>query len=250
MKKLFSIVTMMNVLWMVSLVEAEVVRTLVKKDIELKPGQTFVYELDLDERAEISWRTTQEQKCEDNCVRATRMLDNGSSHYMETQYGGGQLYEPEQGKIRIEYKNVGKIDVVIDLFSSQRSCDAEACAILKEHGVSDLLYFNNYTEVEYKQLRVETFQSVEHSADQSYAHVKGKNIFGDDFEVTMVFWLLDKEFDGMCIGNIEKYFKQPREGWGPYYISGSVLLGSSPSVMKVEGCTPKGRLSERTPYDI
>ena len=112
------------------LVYGAVIHIPIKSSVVLKPNQAHSITIDATEPTEIGWKAVQSPPCTTNCVQATDVT--GGNDAIATALGAAKKYTPAAGKISIEYKNISREPVTIDVYRVQRTCDAEACKFLEE----------------------------------------------------------------------------------------------------------------------
>ena len=207
---------------------AAVTHSPVKSGIALKPGQTYVVTLESAAPLEIGWTTVQAKHCTIHCVQATNLATHTT---LSTDIGASTFYDPAEGKISVEYKNVSNQPVIIDIFRVHRTCEAEACRFIDRNAKSRPLVF-----------KIKEFKSITTSKDGSYSTISGIAMSGRLFTVRAVWWTEDpKGFRFGC----EKWIR----GWldnhdspgkyAPYVLSGSGLGDDNHLVLKfVDTCVP------------
>ena len=86
-----------------------------------------------------------------------------NSHFgYATSLGGSKMYEPADGKIAVEYKNVSWQPVTIDVYRMVRICDAESCRFLDNTKEGHTLVF-----------KINELKSITTSKDESYSVISG-----------------------------------------------------------------------------
>lgn len=207
---------------------AAVTHSPVKSDVALKPGQTYVVTIESAAPLEIGWNTVQAKHCAMHCVQATNLATHTT---LATDIGASTFYDPADGKISVEYKNVSTQPVTIDIFRVHRTCEAEACRFIDKNAKSCSLVF-----------KIKEFKSITTSKDGSYSTISGIAMSGRPFTVRAVWWNEDpKGFRFGC----EKWIKgwldnhDPPEKYRPYVLSGSGLGDDNHLVLKfVDDCVP------------
>jgi len=208
-----------------------VVHTPVKSGVVLKPGQTYVLTTPSTAPIEIGWTAVQAKSCTMNCVQATDLSPNAHNS-IATSIGASTFYNPAAGKISIEYKNLSTEPVTINIYSVQRTCEAEACKFIDKNAKPRSLVF-----------KISEFKSITTSKDGSYSTITGIAMSGRPFTVRAVWWTEDpKGLRFGCSTFIKRYLDDhdPPEKYRPYVLSGSGLGDDSHLVLKfVDGCVPK-----------
>lgn len=203
----------------------------IKSSKLLKPGEAYVFQIDTSEPVEIGWRAVQSKPCPTNCVQVTEL--SGGSHFaMATSLGSSGMYQPESGRIALEYKNVSQEPVTIDVFRIERICDAEACKFLDNSQKTRWLVF-----------KVDEFKSIETSKDGSYSVISGIAESGRAFKVRVVWWTDDKT---AALVNCSPFIKRfleghtPKERYRPYVMSGQATGDDSNIVLRsISTCAPR-----------
>ena len=203
----------------------------IKSGLVLKPGQASTIAVDAAEPVEIGWQAVQAKPCTTDCVQATELT--GPTHYsFATSLAASQSYTPVSGRISVEYKNVSKEPVTIDVYRIQRTCEAEACKFLDASQKTRWLVF-----------KVDEFKSIVNSKDGSYSVISGVTLAGRPFSFKAVWWTDDKSALLVnCTPSIERYLEShaPKEKYSPYVISGQGTGEPDNVVLKaIDTCAPK-----------
>jgi hypothetical protein len=203
----------------------------IESNIALKPGETRTITIEATQPVEIGWRAVQAKPCSINCVEATDVRD-GVKYSMATRLGATMKYTPTAGKITIEYKNVSDEPVTINVYRVHRTCEAEACAFLREGQKGRWLVF-----------KVAEFTSIETSKDESYSVISGKTITGKPFRFRAIWWTDDKKnLLVNCAPSVKRYLEKqtPKDQYSPYIISGQALGEGDRIILKsVDTCAAK-----------
>lgn len=166
----------------------------VRENAALAPGQSMTVEIET-ETAEpfdvgfyVGWITKQKPSCEINCVTA-RQTNINISLEIGAQHGLTTKYEPVDGRVVIEYTNRADHGVIIDIHAETRICDSQACTVLREKGITypDVYTFSS------GRIFLADVEAMETSKDGSYSRIKGKTVYGSDFDVIAIWWLIDEE---------------------------------------------------------
>jgi hypothetical protein len=207
---------------------AAVTHSPIKSGIALKPGQAYVVTIESAAPVEIGWTTVQAKHCTMHCVQATNLATHT---ILATDIGASTFYDPAEGKISVEYRNVSNEAVIIDVFRVHRTCEAEACKFIDKNAKSRPLVF-----------KIKEFKSITTSKDGSYSTISGIAMSGRPFTVRAVWWTEDPK--GLRFG-CEKWIKgwldnhDPPEKYQPYVLSGSGLGDDNHLVLKfVDTCVP------------
>jgi hypothetical protein len=183
----------------------------VKSGVVLKPGEVYTARLDSANEVEVGWSAVQAKECSMNCVEASQV---GSRFAFASVLGGSKKYDPIEGKIVIEYKNVSQQPVTIDVFRLLRICDSEACQFVDNTKKGHMLVF-----------KVNQFKSITTSKDRSYSVISGVAESGRPFRFRAIWFTDDKTFmnlEGGCTTWIKRYVDNhtPKEQYRPYIIAG------------------------------
>ena len=203
----------------------------IKSNVVLKPGEKYKLEVEATKPIEIGWETVPWKACTTDCVQSTEL--SGSTHFaIATKIGAWYVYEPDSGRIAVEYKNVSHEVVTIDIFRVQRICDAEACKLLDPRQKGRWLVF-----------KVDEFKSIQNSEDGSYSLISGVALSGRPFRIRAVWWTDDKRSALLnCSPYIKKYTDNhtPKEQYRPYVMSGQAFGDGTNIVFKsIDTCAPQ-----------
>jgi len=203
----------------------------IKSGVVLKPGEAQTITLQANEPVEIGWLAVQAQRCTTNCVEATD-LTSGIHYSIATPLGASMKYKPASGKISVEYKNVSRQSVIINIYRIKRTCEAEACKFLAPDQKGRWLVF-----------KVEEFRSIATSKDGSYSVISGVAESGKPFRFRAVWWTEEKSaFAINCSPFITRFLNNhtPKEQYRPYVISGQAV-GEPADILltKIDTCAPK-----------
>ena len=214
-----------------SVAHAAVTHIPIKSGVVLKPGEAQTITLQANEPVEIGWLAVQAQRCTTNCVEATD-LTSGIHYSIATPLGASMKYKPVSGKISIEYKNVSRQPVIINIYRIKRTCEAEACKFLAPDQQGRWLVF-----------KVEEFRSIATSKDGSYSMISGVAESGKPFRFRAVWWTDEKSaFMVNCSPFITRFLNNhtPKEQYRPYVISGQAVGEPANIVLtKIDTCAPK-----------
>src|SRR4051812_8321778 len=122
----YFILPMLSLLLTIS-AHANVTHVPIKSAVQLAPGESETVTVESNDPVEIGWEAIQKPACKTNCVEATE-LTGGFNNKIATNLGASAKYTPAEGKVKIEYRNVSKDPVTINVFSLKRTCEAESCA--------------------------------------------------------------------------------------------------------------------------
>lgn len=203
----------------------------IKSGVVLKPGEAYTIIVQANEPVEIGWLAVQAQRCTTNCVQATD-LTGGINYSIATPLGASMKYKPVSGKISVEYKNVSRQPVTINIYRIKRTCEAEACKFLAPAQKGRWLVF-----------KVEEFRSIATSKDGSYSVISGVAQSGRPFKFKAVWWTDEKSaFAVNCSPFITRFLNNhtPKDQYRPYVISGQAVGDPSNIVLtKIDTCAPK-----------
>ena len=228
LNKKFVIILSLFLMW-ASSTEAAKKKTPYKDGIRIGPGESQTVTIASDVPMEIGWKAVQEPKCTMNCVEAVdKTGDNELA--VATDLGAYFKYHPRGGKITVEYRNKADHPVVINVYTIQRSCDAEACS-----------YLNGNANGRWLVYRIGKFTAIETSKDRSYSTIAGVTTEGKPFTVKALWWTDNPEGSFQCAKSIDRYLKEnvSETEYAPYILSGKTL-GDDPSVLQsIDTCSPK-----------
>jgi hypothetical protein len=209
---------------------AAVTHTAIKSGVALKPGQTYIVRLDSATSVEVGWTAVQAKACTMHCVEATDLTQPVHTK-IATDIGASTFYNPADGKIAIEYKNVSTDPVTINIYRVQRTCDAEACKFIDKTAKARSLVF-----------KIKEFKSITTSKDGSYSTISGIAMSGRPFTVRAVWWTDDpNSFRFDCDKWIKRWLDNhdAPEKYSPYVLAGSGLGDDNHLVLKfVDTCVP------------
>lgn len=201
----------------------------IKSGLVLKPGETYTGKVESAKPVEIGW--TAAKQCSTNCIEATQV---GSRFGFTTAIGGSKTYDPADGKVEVEYKNVSQETVTIDVFRVVRICDAESCQFLDNAKKGHTLVF-----------KVAQFKSITTSKDESYSVISGVVESGREFRLYAVWFTDDKTFMNLekgCTAWIKRYVDNhtPTEKYRPYVISGQSVGDDKRIVLRsIDDCVAR-----------
>jgi hypothetical protein len=212
------------------ILHAAVTHVPIKSGVALAPGQAYTLTLETAKPLEIGWTAVQAKECKTNCVEATDL--RGPIHYgVATALGASKVYQPDAGKISIEYKNISSEPVTINIYRIERTCEAEACRFLKTDEKGRWLVY-----------KVAALKSITTSKDNSYSVITGITTSHRPFSVRAVWWSDDKNaFRFHCADWIKRYLDNhtPPEKYSPYILSGHAIGEGDSIVMKsIDTCVP------------
>ena len=205
----------------------------IKSGVVLRPGEAYTTQVETAKPVEIGWKAVQAKACTTNCVEATQVGGN-SRFAFATQFGGSKSYDPADGKVVIEYKNVSQEPVTIDVFRLVRVCDAASCQFVDNTKKGHTLVF-----------RVQEFKSITTSADRSYSVISGVAESGRPFRFYAVWYTDDKTFmnlEGGCTTWIKRYVDNhtPKEQYRPYIIAGQNVGDENRIVLRnIDDCSAR-----------
>ena len=202
----------------------------IKSKVELKPGQAYTVTIASSAPLEIGWTAVQAKSCTMNCVQATDL--NPASHVsLATSIGESFLYQPLNGKVAAEFKNVSTQPVTIEIYRVTRTCEAEACKFIDKSAKGRSLTF-----------KIKEFKSITTSKDGSYSTISAVAMSGRPFTLRAIWWTEDpKGFRFSC----EKWIKgwldtrAPPDRYSPYVFDGEVIGDDNHLVLQhVDSCVP------------
>ena len=203
----------------------------IKSNIALRPGEAQTITIEATGSTEIGWEAVQAKPCTSDCVQATD-LTGGMNYTIATRLGAAMKYTPASGKISIEYKNLSKEPVTINVYRVQRTCEAEACKFLDARQKGRWLVF-----------KVDEFKSIVTSRDESYSVIAGVALGGKPFTFRAVWWTDDKKSLLVnCAPSVRRYLDShtPKEQYSPYVISGQATGEPAEIVLNsIDTCAPK-----------
>jgi hypothetical protein len=203
----------------------------IKTSVAIMPGAAYTAQVEAATPIEIGW--TAAHPCTANCIEATQV--GGTSHFgFATAIGGSKMYEPVDGKVVVDYKNVSQEPVTIDVYRLVRICDAESCQLLDNTRKGHTLVF-----------KVDEFKSITTSKDESYSVISGVAQSGRPFRFYAVWFTDDKNFMNLekgCTTWIKRYVDNhtPKEKYRPYVIAGqSVGDGDKIVLRSIDDCAAR-----------
>ena len=203
----------------------------IKSGVVLKPGETYTAQVESTKPVEIGWMMVPAKPCSTDCVEATQV---GTGFRFATELGGGYTYQPTDGKVAIQYKNISHEPVTIDVFRTIRVCDAESCRFLDNTKQGHTLVF-----------KVAEFKSISTSKDESYSVISGVAESGRPFRFTAVWFTDDKTYMNLgkgCTTWIKRYVDShtPKEQYRPYIIAGQNVGNGDRIILKlIDDCVPR-----------
>lgn len=203
----------------------------VESGIELQAGESRTVTIASDDVLEIGWTAVQKTRCTMHCVEAVDK-SGGYEYAIATDIGASMKYTPKDGKIVIEYRNkAADHAVTIDIYKTERVCDAEACAFL---GRAD-------KDGHWMVYKIGEFKSIETSKDGSYSTISGVTVAGKEFTSKFVWWSDDNNGLFSCYKWIEKYLSEgtPISEYAPYVLAGKSLEDDRTVMQSVDTCAPK-----------
>lgn len=214
-----------------ALAQARVVHLPIKSGVVLKPGEAYTITVQAAAPVEIGWLAVQAKPCTSNCVQATD-LTGGINYTIATPLGAAMKYQPVSGKISVQYKNISREPVTINVYRVKRTCEAEACKFLTPGQKGRWLVF-----------KVDEFSSIATSKDQSYSVISGVADSGKAFRFRAVWWTDEKSaFSINCAPFIKGYLDNhtPKIQYRPYVISGQATGEPANIVLtSIDDCAPK-----------
>jgi hypothetical protein len=194
----------------------------IKSGLVLKPSESYTMTVAATARVEIGWESVQTKQCATDCVIATELT--GPNHFaFPAALGLTREYLPEAGKVSVEFKNISKEPVTIDIFRVKRTCEAEACKFFDKGNPGRWLVY-----------KVGEFKSMTTSKDESYSVISGTTMSGKPFTVRAVWWDEDRNaLRPSCLPFIKRYLDNhvPAEKYRPYILSGKAYGDGSNAVL-------------------
>lgn len=186
--------------------QASIKRAIVKKNISLKPGETYSYEVKSKHRLRIGWIYKQEKACKGDCIRAHTIDRFGNTPYLDSRNGTSMDYAPIEGKISITYENVSNQGIILDLYAEHHRCDSSACSLLKKAGAPHPFDYD-VIETDLRRFVIKNVRSIKTSKDGSYSRIKGTTLYGDKFDIYTIWWLYEPPKDVTYEQPIMKNYK-------------------------------------------
>lgn len=203
----------------------------IKSGVALKPGEAYAAQIESVKPVEFGWTAVQAKPCITNCVEMTQV---GSRFGFETGLGASKIYEPADGKVAVQYKNISDQPVTIDVYRVIRICDAEACQFLDNTRKGHRLVF-----------KIDEFKSITTSKDESYSVIEGVAQSGRSFRFYAVWFTDDKSFMNLekgCTTWIKRYVDNhtPKEHYRPYVMAGQNVGDGEKIVLRsIDACTAR-----------
>lgn len=201
----------------------------IRSGVVLKPGETYTAHVESAKPVEIGWTAVQPKPCTMDCVQMTLLSPTQPPPFSASRGATGN-YTPTDGKVAVEYKNVSKEPVTIDVFRIERTCDAEACKLFDAAKKGNWLVF-----------KVGEFKSITTSNDGSYSVISGVVESGRAFRIHVVWWTDDPHSAFGCPRWIRGYVENrtPKEKYRPYIISGQNVGDENNIILKsIDDCVP------------
>lgn len=211
-------------------------RTMLHQDLTLRPGESFTVQIRTKERLHVGWNIKQERLCKSECVTAKEKKTDAAWEF-SAQHGGSMEYEPVDGKITIEYQNSADHDLILDIFTDSHICDSEACALLAEEGIS---YPKGLNEAAfgYRRVVLAGLDSMETSEDGSFSRIKGRTVYGADFDVIAIWWLIEEPaWASSCKKWIPEKARYESGAKKAYQFSGSYMEKPVAGILTDVGCS-------------
>jgi hypothetical protein len=229
---------------------AKIEDRVLKEGISIAPGDAYLLTIDSDSPAKLAVYLDKASPCETECLAVMQVNDAYPLEF-KTKSSLTSDYSPRSGKIEMKYRNISQKPVVIHIHRYVYHCEAEACALLKKKGIDNPIDFAS-KHGEYKRLIMSSIDSLTTSADGSWSDVSGTTLFGDPFDVTIIWWKYDPESEISCGRGsyIERYKKQMSEGGGPALIDGSLVNRDRPIFISVSTCTGRPSSRPKGPDDL
>ena len=203
----------------------------IKSGVVLKPGEVYTAQVESSKTVEMGWTAVQAKRCSTNCIEVNQV---GGRFGYATGLGGSKKYEPIDGKVVVEHKNVSQEPVTIDVYRMVRICDAESCQFVDTAKKGHTLIF-----------KAREFKSITTSKDGSYSVISGVAESGRPFRFRAVWFTDDKNFMNLkmgCTTWIKRYVDNhtPTEQYRPYLISGqNVGDGNNIVLTSIDACVAK-----------
>jgi hypothetical protein len=203
----------------------------IKSGVALNPGETYTAQLESTTPVELGWTAVQAKPCKTNCIEVTQV---GSRYGFATGLGGSKIYQPTDGRIAVEYKNVSQEPVTINVYRLVRICDAESCRFVDNSKKGHTLVF-----------KVAEFKSITTSKDESYSVISGVAESDRPFRFYAIWFTDDKNFMNLekgCVTWIKRYVdnRTPKEQYRPYIIAGQNVGDENKIVLKsIDDCVGK-----------
>ncbi len=205
----------------------------IQSGVVLNPGATFLAEVASAGPVEIGWTAVQPTPCATNCVEATQL--GGGNHFaFATALGGSKTYQPVDGHVTVQYKNLAQQPVTLKIYRIDRVCDAQSCRLFDSTRKGRWLVF-----------KVDEFHSITTSPDASYSVISGVSTGGRPFRFTAVWWTDDPNATNLEMGCTEwiKRFVDnhaPKSTYRPYIISGQNVGDVNNIVLKsIDDCVAR-----------
>ena len=203
----------------------------IKSGVVLKPGEAYVAQIEASKPVEIGWKAVQTKPCTTDCVEASQVGGNNRFGFA-TGLGGAKIYEPADGKVAVQYKNVSQEPVTIDVYRIVRICDAESCRFLDNSKKGSWLVF-----------KIDEFKSITTSKDGSYSVISGVAVSGRPFRFVAAWWTDDKTaLHPNCAPWIKRDVDNhtPKDQYRPYIISGQNVGDGNNIVLKsIDDCVAR-----------
>jgi len=229
---------------------ARVEDRILQGSVRIAPGKAFQLTIDSDSPVKLGVFVDEDSACEQACVSVMQVNDASSFEY-KAQSNAFSDHSPRAGKIEMRYSNISQQLVVINVHQYIYHCDSEACALLTKMGIADPIDFAS-NHGEYKRLVISSIDSIATGADGSWSDVSGTTLFGEPFDVTIIWWKYDPQSEISCGRGsyIERYKTQLAAGGGPALIDGSLIRRERPIFISVSTCTGRAPSKPKGPDDL
>ena len=208
---------------------AAVIRVPIQSGLVLQPDESRTLTVESGDLVEIGWQTV--NHCDADCIQMTDMTRRNGLPFRAANSALGK-YTPVDGKVSVEYKNISRETVTLDIYRLKRTCDAEACKFLDPNEKGKWLVF-----------KIDEFKGIATSKDRSYSTVSGVATSGRLFTIRVIWWTDDKNTIGSnCAIFIKRYLDShtPKEQYRPYILSGQEVGQGDPLTLKsIDTCVPK-----------
>lgn len=229
---------------------AKVEDRILQGSVKITPGESYLLTIDSDSPVKLGLFVDDDSACDNECVSVMQVNDPSAFEY-KAQSNAFSDHSPHSGKIEMRYSNISPKPVFISVHQYIYHCDAEACALLRKMGIADPIGFAS-NHGEYKRLLMASIDSITTAADGSWSDVSGTTLFGEPFDVTIIWWKYDPQSEISCGRGsyIERYKTQLAAGGGPALIDGSLIRRERPIFISVSTCTGRAPSKPKGPDDL
>ena len=220
-------------LFMISIANADVIRTDVASNLSIAPGETkvIVMESEYGKPIETFWQTLSPEECTGSaCIK----FQEKGSNFDYDSFNGQGTHELIDKKVTLSFTNQHKTPVTIKLTRIKRTCTAEVCSLIHTPDTQD-----------WKVVRIQELKELQTSEDGSYSTLQGVTTKGKEFDITLAWWFYEPSMSMSCSKYIKRWIDKSSPENAPYVIAGSTLVPNVKNkkrfILSVDTCTKKAK---------